>query len=104
MVPWKTLCPSFLGVEEDVKCLHALMGECSGGGGHLLRGREWGWAGRPDEFITQCGKFQPERESVNPVRVSLGDEEGEEVGFHYMWGVKSCGIMHMRTVLALNLA
>ena len=43
MVPWKTLCPSFLGVEEDVKCLHALMGECSGGGGHLLRGREWGW-------------------------------------------------------------
>ena len=55
-----------------------------GGGGGLLRGREWGWVGRPDEFITLCVKFQPERESVNPVRVPLGDEEQGEVGFHYM--------------------
>jgi len=65
------------------KCLHALEGECRGVG--LLRGREWGWAGRPDEFIIQCVKFQPERESLNPVRVPLGDKEQGEVGFHYMW-------------------
>lgn len=50
--------------------------------GALLRGREWGWVGRPDKFITQCVKFQLERESLNPVRVPLGDEEGGEVGFH----------------------
>lgn len=64
------------------KYLHDLESEC--GRGTFLRGREWGWVGSPDKFITQCVKFQLERESLNPVRVPLGDEEGGKVGFHYM--------------------